>query len=293
MELNFTKMHGLGNDFIVIDDREVQIELSPEAVEYFCDRHFGIGADGLMLVRPASTPDADFAWWFRNSDGSVAEMCGNGIRCFAKFLVDRELIPAEQTTVRVETAVGILSIEVTRDDSDRMRLATVDMGEPILKPALIPTEMRCGTNDDMVIACDLETELGVFSVTPLSMGNPHCVLFVDDVDTAPVHTLGPVIENHPAFPRKTNVEFAQLMGDDTIRLRVWERGCGETLACGTGACATTVATALNCRGGRSALVELPGGELDIRWAEDGRVFMTGPATEVFSGTLVVEEDADA
>jgi diaminopimelate epimerase len=293
VELSFTKMHGLGNDFIVIDDRAGELELSPDAVAYFCDRHYGIGADGLMLVRESESPDADFAWWFRNSDGSVAEMCGNGIRCFAKFLVDRGLVPAEQQVVRVETAVGILSIEVTRDDHGRLGLATVDMGQPILDPARIPTEMRCGSNEDMVISCDLETELGTFSVTPISMGNPHCVLFVDDVDTAPVHTLGPVIENHPMFPKKTNVEFAQLMGDDTIRLRVWERGCGETLACGTGACATAVAASLNCRGGRHAHIQLPGGDLDIRWAEDGRVFMTGPAAEVFTGTLVIEEDDES
>ena len=174
-----------------------------------------------------------------------------------------------------------------------MYLATVDMGEPVLKPAAIPTEMRCGGNDDMVISCPLETDLGAFDVTLISMGNPHCVLWVEDVESAPVHELGPIIEHHPMFPNRTNVEFAQLVDDNVIRLRVWERGCGETLACGTGACAAAVVGSLTLRTGRATTVELPGGDLDIRWAEDGHVFMTGPAEQVFSGTMHIAEDDDA
>lgn len=291
MRFEFVKMHGLGNDFIVVDDRDEAIDLAPEAVEWFCDRHFGIGADGLILVRNATRPDADFAWWFRNADGSVAEMCGNGIRCFAKYLVDRDLVSADATSLRVETAIGVLDIDVTRGDDGKMAVATVDMGEPVLAPALIPTTLGCDAPDDPVVDCTLETELGTFGVTCLSMGNPHCVLFVENIETAPVHSLGPVIENHPAFPHKTNVEFAQIdESTSTIRLRVWERGCGETLACGTGACAATVGTALGCRGGRDATVELPGGELRIRWAEDGHVLMTGPAETVFTGVLEIPED---
>lgn len=290
MNLDFVKMHGLGNDFIVIEDLESELDLSPEAVEWFCDRHFGIGADGLMLVRKATLPEADFSWWFRNNDGSVAEMCGNGIRCFAKYVVDHGLVPADQDTVRVETDRGVLPIEVTRDYAGKLYLATVDMGEPIVRPAEVPTDMRCGNNDDMVIACPLETDEGTFDVTPVSMGNPHCVLWVDDVDDAPVDIVGPAIETHPAFPKKTNVEFAQMVGTDYIRLRVWERGVGETFACGTGACATAVVAALTCRAGRDVTVELPGGELAIRWAEDDHVYMTGPAEEVFSGILVIDED---
>ncbi len=292
MKLSFTKMHGLGNDFIVIDDRTEELDFAPEAVEWFCDRNFGIGADGLVLIRPATVDGADFSWWFRNSDGSVAEMCGNGIRCFAKYVVDKGLIPADRDSVAVETAIGVLRIEVTRAYDGTMHLATVDMGEPVLKPAAIPTGMRCGSNDDMVVDCALETELGTFNVTPVSMGNPHVVIFVDDVEEADVHEIGPVIETHPLFPKKTNVEFAQVMGDDIIRLRVWERGVGETLACGTGACAAAVATALNCRGGREAVVELLGGELAIRWAENDHVFMTGPAEEVYSGSIEIAEDDD-
>ncbi len=290
MELSFTKMHGLGNDFVVIEDLAEELEFSPEAVAWFCDRNFGIGGDGLILVRPATTPDADFYMLYHNADGSLAEMCGNGIRCFAKYLVDHGLVAEDVDDLRVETLGGIKPISVTRAYDGTMYLATVDMGEPVLKPAQVPTEMRCGTNDDMVIACPLETELGTFDVTPVSMGNPHCVLWVEDVEVAPVHELGPIIENHPMFPNKTNVEFAQMAGDEYIRLRVWERGVGETLACGTGACATAVVASLTLRIGREATVELPGGELSIRWAENDHVLMTGPAEEVFSGVLVIDED---
>ncbi len=283
-------MHGLGNDFIVIDDRAEELELSPEAVEWFCDRNFGIGADGLILIRPATVDTADFSWWFRNADGSVAEMCGNGIRCVAKFLVDRGLVPPGANTVAVETALGVYSIEVKRSDDGTLVLATVEMGEPVVAPALVPTTLGCEGGGDPVVDCPLETDLGTVTVTCVSMGNPHCIMFVDDVEEAPVHTLGPAIETHPAFPKKTNVEFAQVTDDNLIRLRVWERGVGETLACGTGACATTVAASLKCLIGRDAVVELPGGELSVHWSEDGRVRMTGPAAFVFDGWLDVPED---
>jgi diaminopimelate epimerase len=291
MELAFVKMHGLGNDFIVMEDLDEELELAGEAVEWFCN--FGVGADGLILVRRSTTPEADFFMLYYNSDGTVAEMCGNGIRCFAKYLVDHGLVPADQDSIVVETLGGLKPIALTRTDIGTMYLATVDMGEPILKPVEVPTEMRCGGNDDMVIACPLETDLGTFDVTPISMGNPHCVLWVEDVESAPVHELGPIIEHHPMFPSRTNVEFAQLVGDNVIRLRVWERGCGETLACGTGACAAAVVGSLTLRTGRETTVELPGGDLDIRWAEDGHVLMTGPAEQVFSGTMHIAEDDEA
>ena len=293
MELSFVKMHGLGNDFIVIEDLSEELEFSAEAVSWFCDRNFGIGGDGLILVRPATTPDADFYMLYYNADGSVAEMCGNGVRCFAKYVVDHGLVDAGTDDLRVETLAGIRAITVTRGYDGTMYLATVDMGEPKLLPGDIPTNLGCETPGNPVIACELETEMGTFEVTCVSMGNPHCVLWVEDVENAPVHELGPVIENHPAFPNKTNVEFAQLTGDEYIRLRVWERGVGETLACGTGACATAVAASLTMRIGREATIELPGGELAIRWAEDDHVMMTGPAEEVFSGILVIDEDDEA
>jgi diaminopimelate epimerase len=290
VELHFVKMHGLGNDFIVVDDRAEEMDLSPEAVAWLCDRNFGIGADGLILVRPATLPEADFAWWFRNADGSAAEMCGNGIRCFAKYVIDHGLVAADQDTVDVETAVGVRHVGVTRAYDGTLKLATVDMGEPGLAARDIPTQLTCEAEDDPIIACDLVIGEDTYVVTCVSMGNPHCVLWVDDVDMAPVTTVGPLIETNVNFPDKTNVEFAQMLPDDIIRLRVWERGVGETLACGTGACAATVAASLACRSGREATVEVPGGELAIRWSEDRHVYMTGPATEVYSGTLVIDED---
>jgi diaminopimelate epimerase len=291
VELAFVKMHGLGNDFVVIDDRAEELDFSPEAVEWFCDRNFGIGADGLMLVRPATVDTADFSWWFRNNDGSIAEMCGNGIRCFAKYVVDHGLVPVDQDVVRVETAIGVLTIEVTRDENGLLALATVDMGEPILDPPAIPTTLS-PVSGEAIVQVPFETEFGTVEVTCVSMGNPHCVIFVEDAEDAPVHELGPVIETDPAFPRKTNVEFAEVVDSEHIRLRVWERGVGETLACGTGACATTVAAVLCGLVNRDVTVELPGGELQISWAQDGRVLMTGPAEEVFSGELVIEDDAE-
>ena len=290
MELAFVKMNGLGNDFVVMEDLAEELDLAPEAIQWFCDRNFGVGGDGLILVRPATVPGADFFMLYYNADGTTAEMCGNGVRCFAKYVVDHGLVPADRDEVMVQTMGGIKPVAVTRAYDGTLYLATVDMGEPVLKPELVPTAMRCGGNDDMVVHCPLETELGTFNVTPLSMGNPHVVLWVDDIETTPVHEIGPVIENHPMFPNKTNVEFAQVVGDNRVRLRVWERGVGETLACGTGACATAVVGALTLRTDREVTSELLGGELEIRWAEDDHVHMTGPAEEVFSGTMVIDED---
>lgn len=289
MELAFVKMHGLGNDFVVMDDLAEELDLAPEAIQWFCDRNFGIGGDGLILVRPATVPGADFFMLYYNADGTTAEMCGNGVRCFAKYVVDHGLVPTDRDEVLVQTLGGVKPVAVTRAYDGTLYLATVDMGEPVLKPEMVPTDMRCGTNDDMVVHCPLETDLGTFNVTPISMGNPHVVLWVDDIDTAPVGELGPIIENHPMFPNKTNVEFAQVVGDNRIALRVWERGVGETLACGTGACATAVVGALTLRTDRDVTIELAGGELEIRWAEDDHVHMTGAAEEVFSGTVVIDE----
>jgi len=290
MELAFVKMHGLGNDFVVMDDLAEELDLDPDAIQWFCDRNFGIGGDGLILIRPATTPDADFFMLYYNSDGTTAEMCGNGIRCFAKYVVDHGLVGRDVDSIRVETLGGIKPISITRDDDGTLYLATVDMGEPLVLPAEIPTSLGCEAPGDPVVACALETELGSFEVSCVSMGNPHCVLWVDDVDTAPVGELGPIIEHHSAFPNKTNVEFAELGGENVIRLRVWERGVGETLACGTGACATAVVGALTMRTGRASVIELPGGELEISWGEDGHVYMTGPAEEVFAGVVIIGDD---
>jgi diaminopimelate epimerase len=291
MELRFVKMHGLGNDFVVFEDLNSEIELSPEAIEWFCDRHFGVGGDGVILVRPATRSDADFYMAYYNSDGSIAEMCGNGVRCFAKYVVDHGLIASDCDELVVETLGGLKPISVTRAYDGTLYLATVDMGEPILVPADVPTGLRNGAEGEPVVSASLETSVGTFEVTTVSMGNPHCVQWVDDAETADVEGIGPVIETHDLFPARTNVEFAELVDDTTIRLRVWERGCGETLACGTGACATVVAASLTGRlADRRATVQLPGGDLDVHWAQDGHVYMTGPATEVFVGQIAIPED---
>jgi len=288
MELHFAKMHGLGNDFIVIEDLDAALDLAPEAIAWLCDRHFGVGADGLILVRPGEG-DADFFMAYHNADGSTAEMCGNGIRCFAKYVIDRELLPKGTDTLTVGTLGGDKPIVVTADDGGHMLMATVDMGEPILTPEEIPTTLT----GEQVFNCPLETELGTFEVTVISMGNPHAIIWVDNVAETAIEAIGPVIENHPAFPNKTNVEFAEYAPNDHIILRVWERSVGETLACGTGACATLVAGTLSCVVGRSATIELPGGELQVRWDEDGHVYMTGPAQKVFTGTVKIPEVGDA
>ena len=287
MDLRFTKMHGLGNDFVVVDDLDRAWDIDPDAVRLLCDRHFGIGGDGLILVRPATVVGADFFMLYFNADGTTAEMCGNGIRCFAKWLVDRGHVKGD--SVRVQTLGGIKPVDVERGSDGLMTLARVDMGEPVLHPPSIPTTFP----GEQVFECPLETPLGTFKVTAVSMGNPHAVIWVDDVDTAPVETLGPIIETDPHFPAKTNVEFAQVVEGETdrVRLRVWERGVGETLACGTGACATAVAAALSSRTGRTVTIELPGGELDISWAPDGHVYMAGTAEEVFTGAFaIIDED---
>ena len=289
MDLAFTKMHGLGNDFIFIEDLESGLDFSPEAVQWFCNRHFGIGADGMILVRPASTPDADFYMHYINADGTLAEMCGNGVRCFAKYLVDREFIARDRDELVVETLGGLKQISVTRDEQGMLYLATVNMGAPVLAAERIPTTL----SGDPVVDVPLVTDLGTFEVTCVSMGNPHCVTWVESVESAPVRVVGPGIEEHPAFPKRTNVEFAEVVSKDRIRLRVWERGCGETLACGTGACATVVAATLAEKVDRDATVELPGGELAVSWdRESGDVFMTGTALEVFTGTLSIGEDEE-
>ena len=292
MDLRFTKMHGLGNDFVVVDDLAREWDFDPDAVRLLCDRHFGIGGDGLILVRPATVEGADFLMLYFNADGTTAEMCGNGIRCFAKWLADRGHVSGD--LVDVQTLGGIHPVELARDSDAKMTVARVDMGVPVLDPPSIPTTFT----GEQVFECPLETALGTFKVTAVSMGNPHAVIWVNDVDTAPVETVGPLIEVDSHFPAKTNVEFAQLVDGETdrVRLRVWERGVGETLACGTGACATGVAAALSCRTGRTLTIELPGGELGVAWSPDGHVYMTGTAEEVFTGIFAIsdeDEDSDA
>lgn len=275
----FVKMHGLGNDFVIMNFMlsEPSGDWAEEA-RLICDRHFGIGADGLVLLLPSDV--ADIRMRIYNPDGSEAEMCGNAIRCVAKYMYERNLI--SDMSITVETGAGVLVPELVWEDSaaETDFKVRVDMGKPILAPGSIPV----ATEGDQVIAQGLDLDGQTITYSAVSMGNPHCVVFVPDLDQVDFYRLGPAVEKHPLFPKKTNVEFVQVISPSELRVRVWERGAGETLACGTGACAVAVAGVLNQYSNRKVAVMLPGGRLDIEWAEDGRVFMTGPAEGVFEGS---------
>jgi len=278
--LEFVKSHGIGNDFIILDGLREPLEdmnLSGLAVR-LCERHFGIGADGIVLVLPSS--QADYRMRIINSDGSEAEMCGNGIRCFARYLVSRGLA---DDMVSIETLAGIKTVEISQGKDDL--LFTVNMGKPALEAAEIPVSGYVGK----VISQSLDVHGTAYDITCVSMGNPHCVIFVEDksVDDIALSEIGPKIEMHSAFPRKTNVEFAEILNRNEIKVRVWERGAGITLACGTGACASVVAGVLNGLVENQAEVHLPGGDLYIDWHGDGNVYMTGPAKEVFVGKITI------
>lgn len=274
--MRFTKVEGLGNDFILINCLEEKVNpknFSSLAVG-MCDRHFGIGADGLVPLLPSDT--ADIHMRIFNSDGSEAEMCGNVIRCVAKYLYEHGIVKKEK--IRVETLAGIMIPELFVEDG-RVKVIRVDMGEPLLERSEIPMIGLPGK----VVDEPMEVDGVTYRVTAVSMGNPHCIIFVPDVEQVPLHAIGPRIETHHAFPRKTNVEFVQVLNRDEVKMKVWERGAGETMACGTGACATAVACILNDHTGRKVTVHLKTGELVIEWAENNHVYMTGPAEEVFTG----------
>ncbi len=279
MRLNFAKYEGIGNDFIIINNLNAAISLTQEQIARLCDRNFGIGSDGLIFARPSDV--ADYFMDFYNSDGSIAEMCGNGIRCYAKYLFDERI--TDKRTIAIETRAGIKSIDLAFHNGN-VTGASVDMGEPDLESRKVPVAAPSET----FVNQPLSVEGIEFHATCVSMGNPHCVTFVEDVNTAPVRTLGPKVETSEYFPNKTNVEFVHVIGRDEIDARVWERGCGETLACGTGACATLVACALNDKTGRSATVHLPGGDLRITWKEDNHIILEGPATRVFTGAIDID-----
>ena len=272
MKINFTKMHGIGNDFVVIDCRNINLGDIKALAEKLCDRRFGIGADQLLLLHDSDK--ADFRMEIFNADGSEVEMCGNGIRCFAKYLTTHGL--TDKTKLEIETLGGIIRPSVRED------LVEVNMGKPILEGREIPVNL-----DGRVVSKPLEILDKTFDITCVSMGNPHCVIFVDDVESFPLTKYGPLIERHELFPNKINVEFVEIMNDREIRMRVWERGSGETLACGTGACASAVASVLNNRAHRRVTVHLAGGDLDILWGEDETVYMTGAAEEVFEGVIEI------
>ncbi len=277
--MKFVKMHGAGNDFVVIDGADAQFteeELARVAIG-ICDRNMGVGSDGIILVLPSRV--ANFRMRMLNPDGSEAEMCGNGIRCFAKYLFDRKL--HTDVVMTCETLGGIKTLKINAVGG-KVQTVRVDMGEPMLLRSEIPMK---GTESAKVIGETLKVAGKKFEITCVSMGNPHCITFVDDVDHFPVEKIGPDIENHNSFPQRTNVEFVQIINQQEVKMRVWERGAGETLACGTGACATAVASMLNDKVGRKVTVHLRGGDLFIEWTGDNKVYMTGPAEEVYKGTV--------
>ncbi|MGZ0169849.1 MAG: diaminopimelate epimerase [Planctomycetales bacterium] len=273
--MKFTKMHGAGNDYVYVNCFE-QVELGdvPALAKAISDRHFGVGGDGLVLIVPSERADARMVMY--NADGSEAEMCGNAVRCVAKFVYDHGIAVKEELTI--ETGRGVLALQcsVTDGKVDQVR---VNMAEPILASSEIPTTLV----GDPPVKVPLEVAGRTLEVTCVSMGNPHAVTFVDEVNDDWVLNIGPQVEVHEAFPRKINAEFIQVVSRSEVIMRVWERGSGETLACGTGACASVVAGVLAGLLDRKVLVRLTGGDLEIEWAESGEVYMTGPATEVFSG----------
>jgi diaminopimelate epimerase len=279
--MRFTKMHGAGNDYVYVDCFAEPVPDDPPGLaRRVSDRHLGVGGDGLILILPSGVADARMLMF--NADGSEAEMCGNGIRCLAKYVYEHGVV--RKPTLKIETGAGVRSLDLELE-GDRVRQVRVDMGEPILEPQRIPTTLPGdpALAGGPVVGAELEVAGRKLAVTCVSMGNPHCVTFVDRLSDDWVLCVGPQIERHPAFPRRANAEFVEVISPGEVRMRVWERGSGETLACGTGASAVCVAGALAGRTPRKVLVHLRGGDLKLDWAENNRVYMTGPAVEVFSG----------
>ena len=277
--MKFTKMHGIGNDYVYMDCTRERLENPGEIARLVSDRHKGIGSDGLILIQ--SSDEADFEMAMYNADGSRGEMCGNGIRCVAKYVYDNGMTDKEVITV--ETLSGIKTLQLAVSEG-RVQAVTVDMGSPVLTPSQIP--VKC--EGDRMINQPVSVGGKEYYITCVSMGNPHCVSFVDDVDNFPLEEVGPLFENNPIFPRRVNAEFVELVSPTYAKMRVWERGTGETLACGTGTCATAVACILNGKTEDEVTVKLLGGELIIRWDRNANIiYMTGPAKVVFDGEIEV------
>jgi len=276
VEISFWKMHGLGNDYILIDNRDGKIREKDlvKLAQRLCQRRFSVGADGLLLLYESYLADVKMRIF--NADGSEAEMCGNGIRCFAKYCYENGIV--DKTDLRIETLAGIKKTWLKIMDG-KVEVVTVDMGKPILEREMIPVlgKGRC-IDEELVV------DGAMFQITCLSVGNPHCLIFVDDVNGFPVETFGPKIETHQLFPKRINVEFVQVLKRDELKVRVWERGVGETLACGTGACASVVAGNLLGKTERACTVHLLGGDLDIKYMDDN-ILMTGPSESVFKGII--------
>ena len=273
--IKFTKMHGIGNDYIYINCMESVPERLPDLAIEMSDRHFGVGGDGIVLICPSEI--ADFRMRMFNNDGSEARMCGNASRCIAKYVHDHGL--TDKQRINLETLSGIKVLSLNMNDEGEVESVTVDMGEPELEAASVPVV----TASEKMIEETVETSSGSVKVTAVSMGNPHGVIFVDRIEDVDFDKLGPELEHHPMWPDRANIEFLQILSPSEARMRVWERGTGETLACGTGACASAVAAALTGRCDRKVTIHLRGGDLTIEWGADGHVMMTGSATEVFEG----------
>jgi diaminopimelate epimerase len=278
MKVTFTKLHGCANDYLFVNCLEKVLEDAPDVARILSNRHEGIGSDGLILVCPSGV--ADFRMEMYNADGSRGDMCGNGIRAFAKYVADRGFV--ESDALRVDTDAGIKALELHKADG-KVTSVKVDMGQPVLDGRSIPVD-----SDGRVIDKAIQVEGRWWTVTCVSMGNPHCVTFDEDPDPLKLQLIGPHFENHPFFPKRVNTEFVRVDSREHLTMRVWERGSGETMACGTGACAVLVAAVLTGRAERRATVTLRGGDLEIEYREDENVFMTGPAAEVFTATVDVD-----
>ena len=275
--MKFTKMQGLGNDYVYVNCFQETVEDPAKTARIVSDRHFGVGSDGLILIKPSEK--ADFEMDMYNADGSRGAMCGNGIRCVAKYVYDYGL--TDQTRITVDTASGVKTLELQVENGKAVRVK-VDMGAPILEPERIPVK----SEKERVMDAPVSVGGAEYRMTCVSMGNPHCVVPVEDVDGLEIEKIGPLFENHPMFPDRVNTEFIRVLDRNTVQMRVWERGAGETWACGTGACAVAVACALNGWTEEKVLVKLRGGDLEIFWDRDkNTVFMTGPAAVVFEGEI--------
>lgn len=274
--MRFTKMHGAGNDYVYVNGFDETVSDPVGLARAVSDRHFGIGGDGLILILPSDTADVRMRMF--NADGSEAEMCGNGIRCLAKYAFDHGLVKVNP--MQVETAAGIEQVELALGEDGKVTTATVDMGEPVFDPELIPVNIP----QKRVVELPIRTSTRAFTMTCVSMGNPHAVIYADDVAGVPLTEVGPELENHPLFPNRVNVHFVQVHSPREVTMRTWERGSGITLACGTGAAAVCAAGVVTGRGERTITAHLPGGDLGLEWREEnGHIYLTGPAVEVFSG----------
>lgn len=279
--MKFTKMHGIGNDYVYVNCFEESVKNLAEVSKFVSNRHFGIGSDGLILISPSAI--ADFRMSIYNADGSQAEMCGNGIRCVAKYVYDYGL--TDKTEISVETLAGIKYLRL-QVENGKVASVEVNMGAPILEPKEIPVAVE----ESPVVNVPVEVKGKIYHMTCVSMGNPHAIIFMNNVKDLDIAAIGPYFENHTVFPKRTNTEFVEVLDRNTVNMRVWERGSDETLACGTGACATTVACILNDKTENEVTVHLLGGDLKIRWdREANQVYMTGPATVVFDGEITLPD----